>query len=262
MIIKKQNDIFNELDLNNIYIVTDFDGTLTMGASDSSWASIFKNPNVPNDFVQECIRIFNKYHPLEIDENIPFEKKLEIMNEWYKVNLDTLIKFEIDEETINCAAYNDKQIYFRSGAKQFLELLNKHEIPVIIISAGVGNVIEQFLIKNQCKFPNIFICSNFLEYLEGKIVGVRNSNLIHSLNKNEVSLPEQIKEKIKSRFPILLGDNIMDINMVDTDKNAVKIGFLDENVKEKMNAFLEKFDLICTENTSFDELLDYISENL
>lgn len=50
--------------------------------------------------------------------------------------------------------------------------------------------------------------------------------------------------------------------MVDTDKNAVKIGFLDENVKEKMNAFLEKFDLICTENTSFDELLDYISENL
>lgn len=87
-------------------------------------------------FVQECIRIFNKYHPLEIDENIPFEKKLEIMNEWYKVNLDTFIKFEIDEETINCAAYNDKQIYFRSGSKQFL-------------------------IKNQCKFPNIFICSNF-----------------------------------------------------------------------------------------------------
>ena len=45
MIIQKQEDIFNGLDFSNIYIVTDFDGTLTVNSSDSSWASILKNPN-------------------------------------------------------------------------------------------------------------------------------------------------------------------------------------------------------------------------
>jgi 5'-nucleotidase len=262
MIIKKQNDIFNGLDLSNIYIVTDFDGTLTVSSSDSSWASIFKNPNVSKEFVQECIRIFNKYHPLEIDESIPFEQKLEIMSEWYKVNIDTLIDYAIDEETINYSAYNEKIMCFRDGAKQFLELLNQNGVPVIIISAGVGNIIEQFLVKNQCNFPNVFICSNFLEYVDGKIIGVRNGNLIHSLNKNEVSLPEQIKEKIKNRIPILLGDNIMDINMVDSDKSVVKIGFLDEKVEERMATFLDNFDLVCTENTSYDELFEYISKKV
>lgn len=258
MIINKYNDIFNDLDLTNIYIVTDFDGTLTLSTSDSSWASIFKNPNVTKEFVQECIRIFNKYHPIEIDESIPFEQKLDIMSQWYKVNIETLINYDIDEEIINYSANNEKIMCFREGAKHFLELLNEHEIPVIIISAGVGNIIEQFLIKNNCNFPNIFICSNFLEYLDGKIVGVRNGNLIHSLNKNEVSLPNDIKEKIKDRTPILLGDNIMDINMVDEDKRVIKIGFLDEKVHERLEPFKANYDLVCTENTSYDELIEHI----
>ena len=262
MIVNKNNDIFNDLDLTNIYIVTDFDGTLTINTSDSSWASIFKNPNVSKEFVQECIKIFNKYHPLEIDESIPFEQKLDIMNEWYKVNIETLINFSIDEKTINYSANNEKIMCFREGAKHFLELLNKHGIPVIIISAGVGNIIEQFLIKNNCNFPNIFICSNFLEYLDGKIIGIKDGNLIHSLNKNEVSLPKDIKDKIKDRIPILLGDNIMDINMVSEDKRVVKIGFLDEKVEERLEIFKNNFDLVCTNNTSYNELIKHISKKL
>ena len=124
MIIEKRKGIFNDLQLSNIYIVTDFDGTLTLSTSDSSWASIFKNPNVTKEFVQECIRIFNKYHPIEIDESIPFEQKLDIMSQWYKVNIETLINYDIDEEIINYSANNEKIMCFREGAKHFLELLN------------------------------------------------------------------------------------------------------------------------------------------
>lgn len=261
MIIQKQEDIFNGLDFSNIYIVTDFDGTLTVNSSDSSWASILKNPNISKDFVDECIRIFNEYHPLEIDEMISYEQKLEVMIKWYKINIDTLVKYEIDEKTINYSVFNENIMCFRKGAKKFLELLNKNDVPVIIISAGIGNIIEQFLIKNQCNFPNIFICSNFLEYIEGKVVGVKNGNLIHSLNKNEVSLPECIKEKIKNRIPILLGDNVMDINMVETEGRVVKIGFLDEEENARLESFVSNFDLVCTQNTSYDEILNYINKN-
>ena len=66
---------------SDLYILTDFDGTITKNSSDSSWASIFKNPNVTDEFVQECIRIFNYYHKYEIDESIPLEKKMVIMSE-------------------------------------------------------------------------------------------------------------------------------------------------------------------------------------
>lgn len=36
----------NETSIDDIYILTDFDGTITKSNSDSSWASIFKNPKV------------------------------------------------------------------------------------------------------------------------------------------------------------------------------------------------------------------------
>ena len=44
-------ELFN-LSANDLYILTDFDGTITKDSSDSSWASIFKNPNVTDEFVQ------------------------------------------------------------------------------------------------------------------------------------------------------------------------------------------------------------------
>ena len=81
---------------------------------------------------------------------------------------------------------------FREGAKEFLKSMNDRNIPIIVISAGVGNIIQQFLINNDCNFPNIYICSNFLEYENGIIQGVRDNNLIHPLNKNEISLPANI----------------------------------------------------------------------
>ena len=78
------NDRIKELrniSADDLYILTDFDGTITKDSSDSSWASIFKNPNVTDEFVQECIGIFNYYHKYEINVSIPLEEKILIMNE-------------------------------------------------------------------------------------------------------------------------------------------------------------------------------------
>ena len=139
------------------------------------------------------------------------------MNEWYRKNIETLAKFEITEEIINYAANNESVMSFRNGAIEFLKAMHDKNIPIIIISAGVGNIIEQFLIRYNCNYPNIYICSNFLEYENGIIKGVRNNNLTHPLNKNEVYLPQNIKSKITDRNNILLlGNSVLDINMVNT----------------------------------------------
>ena len=251
---KKLNSL-NSVSINDLYILTDFDGTITKDNSDSSWASIFKNPKVTKEFVDECLKLFNYYHKFEINESISLEEKMSIMDEWYRKNIETLAKFKITEEIINYAANNESVMAFRNGAIDFLKSMYDKNIPIIIISAGVGNIIEQFLIRYNCNYPNIYICSNFLEYENGIVKGVRNNNLIHPLNKNEVYLPQNIKSKIIDRNNILLlGNSILDINMVNADKTVYKLGFLDEKIEERIDSFKENFDIVCTKNTSYDEI--------
>ena len=253
---EKLNNL-NCVSVDDLYILTDFDGTITKENSGSSWASIFENPNVTKEFIDECIRIFNYYHKFEIDESLSTDEKMQMMDEWYRKNIETLVDYKITEEIINYVS--KKMMTFRDGATDFLKTMYDKNIPIIVISAGVGNIIEQFFFFFNCNYPNIYICSNFLEYKDGIIKGIRDNNLIHSLNKNEVILPENIKSKIIDRKNILLlGNNVFDLSMADSKKNVYSLGFLDKNVEEKINSFKENFDIVCTNNTSYDEIRSMI----
>ena len=256
----KKIEKINSIKNNDFYILTDFDGTITKSTSDSSWSSIFKNPKVTKEFVAKCVELYTHYHAHEIDEKLSLAEKSKIMTEWYKKNIITLKEFKITKDVIDYAANNTNIMSFRPGAKEFLECMHKNKVPIIVISAGVGNIIEQFLIKNNCNYPNIYICSNFLEYDDnGLITGVRNNNLIHPLNKSEISLPISIKKKISTRTnTILLVDNITDMNMSTLNKNLYKVGFLDERINERLEQFKENYDLVCTDKTTFTELKEIV----
>ena len=55
-------------------------------------------------------------------------------------------------------------MYFRDGAKEFLKEMNDRGIPIIVISAGVGNIIQQFFIYkfiyniSYIFHPNTCVC--------------------------------------------------------------------------------------------------------
>lgn len=240
----------------SIYVLTDFDRTITVGNSDSSWSILSKSDMVPKEYVVERQEFYNKYRPIEIDESLDFDTRNRLMTEWWNKHIGLFIKYQMSEEVINSAARNLRVMSFREGAREFLESMRDRNIPVIIISAGIGNFIEQFLIKNNCNFDNIFIVSNFIKFENGVAVGV-NDNVIHALNKNEVSLPDDIKELIKNRpNAILLGDSIADIRMAKEEArdNALKIGFLEEKVEENMPYYRDAFDVVGTYNTTYNEL--------
>ena len=210
---EKLEKINNWID-STIHVVTDFDRTITVGNSESSWSVLSKSNLVPEEYVKERQEFYNYYRPFEIDEALDYETKNKLMIEWWNKHINLFIKYKLKESVINDAARNLRVMSFREGAKEFLESMRDRNIPVIIISAGIGNFIEQFLIKNNCNFDNIYIIYNFIKFEDGIAVGVCE-NVIHSLNKNEVSLPDNIKELIKDRPNIiLLGDSISDIKMV------------------------------------------------
>lgn len=48
--------------------------------------------------------------------------------------------------------------------------------------------------------------------------------------------------------------------MANSNKNVYKIGFLDEKVKERMDTFKQYYDIVCTDNASYNELKNKLLE--
>lgn len=243
-------------DLNNYYVVTDFDRTITNGSSKTSWSILSESNMVPKVYVTERQELYDKYRPIELDNNMNFDERSKLVSEWYKKHIELFIKYHISEELFEKAGSDLRVMDLRPGAKEFLKFLKDQNIPLIIISAGIGNFIESFLKKNDCLYDNIYISSNKIIFKDGVAVGV-SENIIHSLNKNEVSLPSYVKEKIKDRNKsILFGDQISDLNMVDgKKKEVIKIGFYSSRTKNTLEEFSNNYDIVCYDSDNYSELL-------
>ena len=155
---------------------------------------------------------------------------------------------------------------FRKGAKELLIKAHTNKIPVIILSAGIGNTIKQFLEDNNCLcYDTMYIISNFIEFDDNdKVTEFDNSKIIHSLNKNmKGHLPDDFKRNLKNKkYKILIGDLIEDINMVDEkeENTTLRIGILTKEMENKQNLDLynKRFDIVLTEEENIDVFLEKV----
>jgi len=243
--------------LDNIYVVADFDRTITNGSSKTSWSILANSDLVPKSYVEERQKLYDYYRPIEIDENMDFNLRSNLVKEWFKKHIELFVKYQTSEEVFETAATDLRVMEFREGAKEFIEFLYKNNIPLIIISAGIGNFIESFLKHNNCLFNNIYISSNKIIFKDGIAVGVDN-NIIHSLNKNEVSLPNEILDKLQGRNNvILLGDQISDLKMVDKNSHnsVLSVGFLTDETEEQVNILKNNFDIVCENTDNYNNIM-------
>ncbi len=247
------------LNINDLYVIADFDKTLTESNSQSSWAVLADTDLMPKQYTKDRYNLYNTYRPIEIDNTLDEKIKFAKMREWYEKHIQLFISYKLKESTIKEVAESKTAMKLRAGAREFLEFLNKNNVPVIIISAGVGNFIELFLQNNNCYFPNIHIISNMIKFKDGVACGVEN--VIHSLNKNEAALTEGVQNIIKDKKQILLfGDQIGDTKMVSKEKRdqTISVAFLAEDTKGDAEFYKKHFDIVCEENTSYKELQDML----
>lgn len=243
-------------DLENVYVVADFDRTITQGNSKTSWSILASSSLVPKSYVEDRQKLYDYYRPIEVDSSIDYEVKSNLMKEWFQRHIELFIKYQINESIFEDAAKNLRIMSFRPGAKEFIDFLHENNIPLIIISAGIGNFVESFFKFNNCYYDNIFISSNKIIFKNSIAVGVEE-NIIHSLNKNEVSLPENIKKQVKSRENVILfGDQISDLRMVDKTKhkNVFTVGFIANDDVEYIEDMNENFDIVCNSNDSYSDI--------
>ena len=240
-------------DWDNYYVLIDFDRTLTDGNSTSSWEILSKGGFMPEEYVLEVNKLYEYYRPFEVDLNISNEEKNKLMREWWSRNIELFSLYGLKEKVISKVVKCRDFIYFRSGASKFLELMHDKNIPVIIMSAGIGNVIEEFLKQEKSLYDNIYIVSNFIKFNNGVAFGIEN-NIIHSLNKNESFLPIDVQD----RNVILMGDVLDDVYMVDDSKreDALKIGFLNKETMKYKKEFLKVFDVVMDFNEDFYDVMN------
>lgn len=241
-----------------LYVVSDWDRTLTKGNSMTSWSILANKKLMPEEYIEERQYYYNIYRPIEISENIEENVKQAKMKEWYIKHINLFIKYKLKESLVKEASKDNNIMELRKGGREFLKYLNENNIPLIIISAGIGNFIESYLKNNNCYYDNIYISSNMLEFQNGIAIGVKN-NIIHSLNKNEVSLPTNIKKRVINRNQILLlGDQISDINMVSEDKreNTIRTIFLNSETEKNIEEYKKYFDIIISKDEDFTKLLN------
>lgn len=256
------NDKLTEIKLtkSNFYVAIDFDRTITARKSCGSW-DVCRDV-LGKEFIKENTELYNKYAPIELDYTINFEEKNKAMEEWYSKNLKLYYDYNLTAKQMREAVVNSCLV-FRAGAKEFLHDMYTKEVPVVILSAGIGNVIEQFLKKNDCYYSNIHIISNFVPFDKNGNIEEFKGDLIHTLNKTTKGrINGNLEEDIKGReYRLLVGDFIEDKKMVPAEEwnETIAIGILDEKVEENLEVYKRNFDIVLTNgDASFGTIKELI----
>lgn len=233
-----------KLEADNMYVVMDFDGTMTVKASADSWDAA--GYMLGEEFRKKTHDLYELYRPIELSYKISFEEKNKAMEEWYQTCMDLYYEYDLSKEMLE-ESVKKSGLKLRKGVKEFLIQMHEKNVPVIMISAGIGNAIEIFLKQSNCYFENMYIISNFLTFDENGKIKPYTAQLIHTMNKTmEGHLPTNIAKKLKNRkYKLLFGDTIEDKKMIDEKeyKNTILVGFLNENIEENLEKYKEEFDI-------------------
>ncbi|KAL1193703.1 hypothetical protein V5N11_017592 [Cardamine amara subsp. amara] len=262
-------------------VIADFDATLTRyrvnGIRGQTSHGLLQQGNEYYDAKRQAL--YEHYHPLEISPVIPIEEKTKLMEEWWSKTHDLLIEGGLTYDAIKNSVANSS-IAFREGVTELFEFLEKKEIPVLIFSAGLADVIEEVLRQNLHRtFKNVKIVSNRMVFNDdGQLVSFKGK-LIHVLNKNEhaldmaaplhdqlgVDIGEEDEENnvyVKQRTNVLLmGDHLGDLRMSDglNYETRISIGFLNDNVEKNIESYREAFDLVYLNDAPMWGALELVS---
>lgn len=245
---------------DNLHIITDFDRTMTRRAVNgkkinTTFAHIEKNDLMPENFRRYAEYLYNIYHPIDISQTIPKEEKEKKLIEWWYKIMDAMNKYGMNTDIIDTIIKN-KEIHVRDGTFKTLDTLKKHEIPLLILSAGLGNIITAYLESEKKLHSNIHIISNFITFCkEGKMDGYE-PEIIFPCNKSEAAVKNQpyCSQIEKRKNVILIGDSIEDSEMADglNHNIVIKIGFLNNKKEERLDRYKEVYDVVILDDGSMD----------
>ena len=206
------------------------------------------------DYTKKAFELHAKYYPIEMSTTIPLKEKKKQMMNWWGTHIKYLAKSGMNKKIVKDVAKN--KIILRKNTLEFFEMIKKKKIPLLILSAALGDVIEEILKINKINYKGIHTISNFFEFdKKGNVLGYKGK-IIHSLNKNEFEIKDTtFYKKIKDRKNILLlGDTLDDLQMVEGIKynEIINIGFLNNNIEENLEQYKKAYDVVILNDGSMN----------
>ncbi|KAH7536885.1 hypothetical protein FEM48_Zijuj03G0033500 [Ziziphus jujuba var. spinosa] len=263
-----------------LQVIADFDATLTRywvnGCRGQSSHGLLRQGNPEYDIKRR--ELYEYYHPLEFSPTIPIEEKTKLMEEWWGKTHGLLIEGGLTYEAIEHSVATST-IAFREGVVELFEFLEKRDIPILIFSAGLADIIEEVLRqKLHRSFKNVKIVSNRMVFDEKGVLVSFKGKTIHSLNKNEHALdmaaplhdrlgyrdqPTDDNASVKLRTNVLLlGDHIGDLGMSDglNYETRISVGFLNDNIESSLDSYRKAFDIVYLNDAPMSGVVKLVSE--
>ncbi len=267
----KLKSFLNRVDLKDTIFVLDFDGTITLEGVNS-----FSAINYKSEWMTKYIeKLFHYYWPIERASNfeqiqdflqqndlllsqsgISFESFRDIMmQQWWDVTMNIAVKFEIDFNSFDVA-----KMQMREGMKDFLQILIKKDLSLLIASAWVQNFIEPFFIHHNFDVKKLHIVANeFLVDSKWNAIWY-NKELITPFTKQHIDYTKY--NLLEKKYAIQIWDSLWDAHIVNDhfeEQNLLSIWFShwDLNRQESFEkAFDIVFDIKDEEIGGLMELLD------
>uniref|UniRef100_A0A0K8SWY5 5'-nucleotidase n=1 Tax=Lygus hesperus TaxID=30085 RepID=A0A0K8SWY5_LYGHE len=252
-----------------LQIITDFDRTLSKyhhnGESTKSSYGVFEAiPILPPAFLEGTSQLYKKFRAIEDDPKMTIADKLPHMEDWWKKSEELYIGMPCSEKLID-QAVTDSNVHLRTGSESAFARLQKERVPVLVFSAGLGDIVVAILKRHNILYDNVHVVSNFFKIDNEKVAGF-DGELIHVYNKNQHAIENTSYFKDLAHHPniILMGDSLGDANMnegVQDQGEVLKIGFLSIHIEEYLPQYLEHFDIVLLDDQTmdvFNALLDKI----
>lgn len=246
---------------DSLQVISDFDMTLTRfaykGKRVPTTHNILDNRLLIDENCKMQIKkLLNTYYPIEIDAKLSIEQKVPLMVEWWTKVHELLIEQKIRKDML-AQAVMESRSKLREDYKVFFDHLAERQVPLLIFSAGIGDVLEEVIRQNHVFHSNVTIISNYMDFDHTGILQAFKGPLIHTFNKREGALSHAAHlTELKGRPNVLLlGDSLGDLTMADGVSNAqntLTIGFLNDQVEERKELYVNAFDIVLVKDETLE----------
>ncbi|CAB1098541.1 unnamed protein product [Ectocarpus sp. CCAP 1310/34] len=258
--------------VDRLQIISDFDFTLTKfwvngKRGDSCHAVIDGSGLLGEGFHKRTWELRNHYYPLEVAPDLSPEMRLEMMVEWVTKAHDAMVAAGITKDILS-AAVSKANLLFRPGHGELLRWVDKHGVPFLMFSAGIADVLEEAFRQHSAEpLPSTSrVISNRMAFDEdGNMTGFVGE-CFHVFNKHASASavkPYFETDEMRCRSNVLLlGDSLGDLNMAKglRAEETLTVGFLNDKVEERADAYLKAYDVVILGDGSFDFVLELLEQ--
>lgn len=237
---EKRANFLDNLSADDLLLITDFDATITAGDAEQCHDMVGASPLLSKAFRDEFQPLLDWTSNVQIDGV-----------EWWDKAHELMVEHGMPPRPLIPRLVREASMTPRPGALELLKRLEALRVPVCIVSAGMADVIEEWLRQYGVLSENVTVCSNRLNYhADSTPKSVSPSRPITSFTKEYAyASASSFFAKHKSRRAIIqLGDSLHDVDpakKVPCDR-LLSIGFL--NARPDKSKHVETFDAVVLEN--------------